>query len=245
MRFLVVNGNTTQPITDRVVAAARAAAGADVEIVGMTAPFGANVVVTEAENTVAAYAVLELLARHHRGFDAAILAISFDSGLFAAREVLPIPVVGITEAALETAAAGASAIGVITFGEASLPLYRSVFARYPAAAKIARIATIPTASTSAYVSAADLDSRVLEEVEDLARRHGITSVAICGAAIAGMAARLQPHTTSRLSDGVPAAIELLRSERIHAFTPPAADSLTASIKMTGVSDELRGLLERR
>ncbi len=46
--------------------------------------------------------VLQLAARHAEEVDAVILAVSYDTALYAAREMLDIPVVGMTEAAMLT-----------------------------------------------------------------------------------------------------------------------------------------------
>ena len=100
MRLLLVNGNTTQAVTDAVCAEARRICAPGTEIEGATASFGADIVTTHAGNAVAAHAVLDVLASHTGRYDAAILAISFDSGLAAARELFPVPVIGMTEAAL-------------------------------------------------------------------------------------------------------------------------------------------------
>jgi allantoin racemase len=81
MKLLLVNGNTTQAVTDRVLAEARRCAAAGTEVTGATARFGVNIVSTEAENDIAAHAVLDALSATHAGHDAAILAISFDTAL--------------------------------------------------------------------------------------------------------------------------------------------------------------------
>ena len=61
MRLLLVNPNTSAHITDRMVAAARAALGGDAEIVGATARFGPAVIGTRAEAAIAAHAALDEL----------------------------------------------------------------------------------------------------------------------------------------------------------------------------------------
>ena len=80
MKLLLVNGNTTQAITDRVVAEARRCAAPGTTITGVTARFGVSIVSTEAENEIAGHAVLDALAVHVPDHDAAILAISFRYG---------------------------------------------------------------------------------------------------------------------------------------------------------------------
>ena len=81
MRLLLINGNTTQAITDRCAAAARAVAGPGTEIVAATARRGPAIIGTRAENALAAAAVVELIAEHAGSCDAALIAISFDTAL--------------------------------------------------------------------------------------------------------------------------------------------------------------------
>ena len=247
MRILLVNGNTTQEITDRAVAAARRAAPKGTEVVGISAPFGANVVTTSPENLIAGHAILDALARHHQGFDAVILAISFDTALAEARELLRIPIYGITESALLEAVKKSDKIGVIIFGAASLPLYRSVFDRYPSSRAIAEVAMIDVASTKAYVTAGGLDVAILTEVNRMVRAHGIGATVICGAALAGIAERLQPQCDCLLVDGVPAAIRAaLASQGAPGSGQEIAQStLARSVRLSGVSTELALLFEDR
>src|SRR5688572_24487567 len=81
MRLLLINANTTQAITDRCAAAARRAAAADTEVVGVTATHGPRVIGTAAENEATQATVLELLAEHGGDCDAALIAVSFDTAL--------------------------------------------------------------------------------------------------------------------------------------------------------------------
>src|SRR5437879_13317023 len=62
MKVLLVNGNTTQTVTERVLAEARRCGAPGTEIMGVTARFGVSIVSTEAENDIAAHAVLDVLA---------------------------------------------------------------------------------------------------------------------------------------------------------------------------------------
>ena len=78
MRLLLINGNTTQAITDRCAAAARAAARPDTEIVPLTASRGPKIIGTRAENALASAAVIELLAAHAGTADAALIAENWD-----------------------------------------------------------------------------------------------------------------------------------------------------------------------
>jgi allantoin racemase len=213
MRILVINGNTTEAITERAVAAARATAGAAAEIVGLSAPFGPAVVTMASENEIAARAILQALADNHSGYDAVILAISFDTALAEARKLVPIPVYGITEEALKAAAALSDRIGVISIGEVSQPLYREVFARYPESSMIVGTSVIDMANVGAYVAAQGVDDRILAEADSLARGARAGAVVMCGAALAGAGARLQSALSFPLIDGVPAATKAALAAR--------------------------------
>lgn len=206
-RILVVNPNTSDAVTQAFVSAITAIAPADVTFKGVTGTFGAKIVTVAAENTVAAYGTLELIAKHVVGCDAVILAISFDSGLDAAKSILPVPVVGISHAAVFAAAQDNRRVGVIFFGEKSRALYEDLVRRC-GITPVGCIA-IEIGSVADYLTPQSKDSAVLKAVEQLVAR-GADSIAIFGSAIVGMAARLQPNSVVPLYDGLEALAETLQ-----------------------------------
>lgn len=190
MRLLVVNGNRTEAVTKRVVEVARQAASAGTEIAGVTARIGADYVRSRADETIAAHAVLDALAEHAGSFDAAILAISFDSGLFAARQLLPVPVVGMTEAALHFACQLAERIGVITTGAEARPLYRELFRRYGLESRIAELRTLEPGRAPSPLPPEELIRLLRDEACALAADPSIGCIVLCGAVHAGLAERI-------------------------------------------------------
>jgi Asp/Glu/hydantoin racemase len=128
MTILVINGNTIQAITDRVAATAQAFASPGTNIRAVTAETAARIIASRTENLLGAHAVLFLAARHHANCDAAIIAASTDTGLRAVREALPIPVVGMTEAALLTACTLGDGIGFLAIGRRVSAMYRETIA---------------------------------------------------------------------------------------------------------------------
>lgn len=206
-RILVVNPNTSDAVTEAFVSAISTIAPPDVMFKGVTGTFGAKIVTVEAENTVAAFGALELIAKHVVGCDAVILAISFDSGLGAAQSILPLPVVGISHAALDAAAQGNRRMGVIFFGEISRTLYKELARRY--GINPIECIAIEIGSVADYLTPQSKDSAVLHAIENLVT-EGAESIAILGAAIVGMAARLQPKADVPLYDGLEALSDTLR-----------------------------------
>lgn len=241
-RILLVNPNTTQAVTDVVLAEARRTASPSVALEAVTSDFGASIVSTEPENVIAAHALLELLATHHAGFDAAIAAISFDSGVFAARTLLPIPVVGITEAALHTACMIGRRYGLVVLGKMSIPLYDDLIDRIGLRTRLGAIEAVEVASRSQYLDRALMDRAILEAVERLATRGGIDVAVICGAAVAGVAHRLSAQASLPLLDGVAPA--LAQAEALARLKPksPTPLRLASDAPPRAVGEALARLL---
>ena len=244
MKLLLVNANTTEAVTELVLAEARRCARPETEISAVTATFGVGIVSTEAENVIASHAALDLLAKHHPGHDAAILAISFDSGLAAARQLSPIPVLGLTAAALHTACLLARQVGVIIFGGVSRSLYVQLFDSMGMHRRIAAIEAVELASPQEYLDAGSLDERALDAAARLSRHDGVEAIVICGAAVAGMARRLQPHLAMPVIDGVSAAIgqaELVVG--LNVRVRPRVRPLVAGRPTLGLSAAMQVFLE--
>lgn len=238
-RLLVVNPNTSQEVTERFTAEARRHVPADVVIDSVTGIFGASIVSTRAENVVAAHSALDLIARHGDGYDAIILAISFDSGLRATRDLTACPVVGITEAAIE-AASRHGKVGLIVFGAMSRGLYEDLVALYRA--PIEAIEVIDLNDAASYLAGSGRDEAVIAAAARLAQQ-GVAAAVICGAAIVGIAGRVAQRAVIPLFDGAaPSVDSALRLAAAPAppFTP--AKPLGAS---TGISAPLAALIAGR
>ena len=103
MKILVINPNISESVTALIAAEARRAASPGTVIVPATAPFGVAYIETESEAAVGAYAAMILYAEHGIDCDAVVIAAFGDPGLLAVREIAPVPVVGIAEAAFVAA----------------------------------------------------------------------------------------------------------------------------------------------
>jgi allantoin racemase len=224
MRLLVLNSNTSKVVTGKVEPVARAAASPGTEIVAVTGDFGPRVIGTRAENALAEASTLSLIARHGRGCDAALIAVSYDTGLKAARELFPIPIVGMTEAGLLTACMLGGRIGVITFGARVLPLYQEVIAGYGLASRIAAWRVIESAAAYQPGAHPELDRELAAAANDLVAKDYAEAILVTGAVMAGVPARLQPQVPVPIVDCIVAGVrqaEMLASLR---FTNPRAGS---------------------
>ncbi len=113
-RITVINPNTSAELTATITKAAQAVAGAGVRVTGVHPAVGVPSVESHAEEAIAAVAVIEQVRAHQADTDAFVIACFGDTGVAAAREVATCPVVGMTEAALQTACLLAHRFVVIT-----------------------------------------------------------------------------------------------------------------------------------
>ena len=113
-RITVLNPNTSAELTTTITAAAQRVAGAGVTVTGVHPRVGVPSVESHAEEAIAAVGVIDLVRRHRKDTDAFVVACFGDTGVAAARELAGCPVVGMTEAALQTACLLAHRFVVVT-----------------------------------------------------------------------------------------------------------------------------------
>ena len=198
-RCLVINPNTTAAVTERVVAACRAAQPG-LQWDGATARFGAAYIADEIGYAKAGHAALDAHEAFYDGHDVVLLACFGDPGLLALRELSRVPVVGLAQSSFE-AAARQGRFAVVTGGHAWAPMLAR-FAR--AQALDERLTGIHTIDWTGAQIAADPDRA--RDALVAAAQHGIDEGAQCillgGAALTGLAPSLQPQLAVPVLDNV-------------------------------------------
>jgi len=242
MRILVANANTTEAITQLCAAAARDAAAPGTEIVPATPRFGPAVISSRAENIIAGHAVLELLAAHSGQVHAVVLAVSHDTALEAARQLMPCPVVGMTEAACLTACMVAARFGLLTLG--GVETYRELIGRHGLSSRLSGLDGVAMTPQEAVRDPAGAEAAVLEGIHRLVE-GGADAVVLGGAALAGMAARLAARSPVPLLDGIACAVKQAEALVALNLPKPRAGSLAplSGRESSGLSAELAAMLK--
>ncbi len=195
MRILLINPNTTSAITDIVAGHARRIAGDGVAFVPVTGRFGARYISSRAAAAIAGHAALDAMAAHVDGCDAVYLACFGDPGLLALREIAPVPVVGMAEAACHAACMRGERFAIVTGGALWKPMLEEFVALIGLADRLACVRTIaPTGGQIAENPEAALVD-LAAACEACAREDGADVVILGGAALAGLAERIQPHVS--------------------------------------------------
>jgi len=245
MRLLLINGNTSQSITDRCAVAARAAAGPGTEIVPVTAERGPRIIGTRAENALAAASVIELLSTHGQGCDAALIAVSFDTALDAAREAAPFPVVGMTEAALHAAALLGGQIGFIGPLRRARGVYLETIARTGLASRVAGYRVLDMRPQD-YADPAGLVATTAGIAKELIEKDGAESIVVAGAALAGLIDKVQVDVPVPVVDGIAAGV-VLAEALVRLNRPKATAGSFAQLpkrEISGLSDAVRRLFDK-
>ncbi|GAP35497.1 aspartate/glutamate racemase family protein [Piscinibacter sakaiensis] len=225
MRLLVLNPNTSTGITDRLMAAGRAAAAPGTTLVPLTAPRGFPYIATRAEAQVGGAIALEMLAEHHdQGYDAAIIAAFGDPGLFGARELFELPVVGLAEAAMLTACMLGRRFAIVTFAQALGPWYRECVELHGLAGRLAGIRMLD----GRFREVSDVQDEKEALLVDLARaaveEDEAEVVILAGAPLAGLAARVQDRIPVPVVDQMAAAVKQAELVASLGVRPPTRGS---------------------
>jgi Asp/Glu/hydantoin racemase len=224
MRILLANPNTTVAVTDRIAAVARAAASAGTEIVAVTGQTGVPYIATRADAVIGARVALDLLADHAEGCDVAVIAAFADPGVGGARELLPIPVIGMAEAAMLTACMLGRRFSIVTFATAMGPWYRECVDYNGLSGRLASIRCVPGGFRDIATVQDEKAAELIDACRDAALRDEADVVILGGAPLAGLAGKIADQVPVPLVDGVAAAVR--QAEVLAALHPRKATAGT-------------------
>ncbi len=244
-RILLINPNTSEAMTALVLRHARAELPSDIEIVPVTARFGATVIASEAAFAVAAHATLDAYAANPGPWDAVLLACFGDPALHALREISPAPVVAFADAAMSEAA-GYGRFAIVTGGARWAPMLTRLAAALGHAATLAGVVTLPLDGGQIAANPEAALAALRAAVEQAVEQYAAQAVIIGGAGLAGLAARLQPDAPVPLIDSVLAGARragALAREHASSVAPAALPRAAGDcIATTGLGQELAALL---
>ncbi|MEM7255628.1 MAG: aspartate/glutamate racemase family protein, partial [Pseudomonadota bacterium] len=129
MQLLLVNPNTTDSMTKKMVTAANAVAATGSHIVGRTATYGPVSIEGYYDEVFSVPPLLEAISAHADA-DGVIVGCFDDTGVDAARCITDRPVIGICQAAMQHAAVVATRFSVVTTLSRSVPALEHLALKY-------------------------------------------------------------------------------------------------------------------
>ena len=234
MRLLVINPNTTASMTEKIGAAARAAASPGTEIVAVNPPGGPVSIEGYYDEAMSVPGLLTMIQTVTTA-DAIVIACFDDTGLDAARCLTDRPVVGIGEAAYHFAAMVANKFSVVTTLARSVPALEHNLHRYGLAARCVRVRSSEVAVLELEHEGSDACARISAEIGRAVAEDRAEAIVLGCAGMADLAGRLSAEHGLPVLDGVSCAVRLaeamvglnLRTSRLGGYAPPQGQKLMA------------------
>lgn len=206
MRLLVVNPNTSESVSRLIAEEARRAASPGTEITMATAPFGVAYIETRFEAQIGAMAVAEVAAERCHAHDAVVVAAFGDPGLPGLKEALPVPVVGMTEAALMSACLLGRRFSIVAISRRITAWYRESVEQNGLLGRLASIRSLQKPLHDIGSVQEDHAERLRELCLAAAEEDGADVVIVAGAPLAGLARSLKGELPVPVVDGVSSAV---------------------------------------
>lgn len=228
MRILIINPNTTQSMTDAIGEVARKYARPGTTIDCISPAWGPRSIEGYTEDFVAAVATLEEIARRRDQYDAFIIACYGDPGLFAAREIADVPVIGIAEASMHMACLVAHKFSIVTVLERARPLLEDCVRMHGLWDKCASIRTTPLSVLQIEQDWDAAERCLLEESRRAIEQDGAEAICLGCAGMGPLDERLQAALGVPVFDGTSCAVKLAeslydlgrRTSKVKAFMRP-------------------------
>ena len=220
MRLLIINPNTSDSVTALIAAEARRSASPGTELTVLTAPFGVAYIETRFEALIGAYATAQVAAEQHAGHDAVIVAAFGDPGLTALREVLPVPVLGMTESALATACLLGHRFSIIAISQRIAAWYRETVEANDLIGRLASIRTLERPLADIGSAQEDNRAQLLSLCGRAVDEDRAEVLILAGGPLAGLARSLTGELPVPVVDGVSSAVR--HAETLVALKPGRA-----------------------
>lgn len=220
MRLLLINPNTSQSVSDLIEAEARRAAAPQTAVRVLTAPFGVAYIETRFEALVGAYAAATLAGEHVHEADAIVVAAFGDPGIDGLRELLDIPVVGMTEAALMSACLLGRRFSIIAISRRITAWYRETVQANGLLDRLASIRCLDVPLRDIGSVQEDHGARLEALCRSAVDDDGADVLIIAGAPLAGLARSIRERIPVPTVDGVSSAV--CHAQTLVSLAPAAA-----------------------
>jgi len=246
MRLLVINPNISHSVSELIGSEARRAASPGTEITMLTAPFGVAYIETRFEALIGAYAAANLVAEHAAGHDAVIIAAFGDPGVPGIREVLDVPVVGMTEAALASVSLLGNRFSIVAISRRITAWYRESVEQNGLIGRLASIRSLDQPLRDIGAVQSDHAARLRELCTAVVEEDGADAIILGGAPLAGLARSIAGEIPVPVVDGVSSAVK--HAETLVELRPGTARVGSFAAPPTkanaGLPEPLRELLRR-
>jgi allantoin racemase len=206
MRILLINPNISTSVSELIDAEAKRSASAGTNIQTVTAPFGVAYIETRFEALIGAYAAAQLAGEHAGHYDAVVVAAFGDPGLPGLKEVLPCPVVGLTQAALTSACLLGNRISIVAISRRIRAWYQETVDSYGLGSRLVSIRSLDEPLPNIGSIQQDKAASLIATANLCVSEDGADVIILAGAPLAGLARSLSGKLPVPVVDGVSSAV---------------------------------------
>ena len=218
MRILIINPNTSNVTNIRIRGIVEPLIHAPDEIEVVSAQSGIKFIETIVQSMSTVPAVLDLVKMRHESVDAIIIAAFSDPGLCEARAIAACPVLGISEAAMKTAARMANRFSIITLGPQLCEVIYENATNYGVAEQLTEIRVLPWTVAKVSSDPSAHKKAFADACESFVSEQDIGAVIIGGGPLSGIADAIAGDLPIPVLDGVRCAVDMaleLYRQEIH------------------------------
>ena len=228
-RLLLINPNTSAATTSQVLENATRYARTGTEVSATNPDEGPTIILGRYEDQLATAAMLRKVESLDRdSFDALIVAAYSDSGLYALRELLAVPVLGLAESSMLLASTVGYKFTILTFVERLRPFLEDLVTRYGFETRLASIRIVELRATELRDSTGRPNPLLIEQARMALVEDGAEVILLGGSTLAGLDKVLEAEIEAPVIDGVVAAVKMaealldygLRTSKVKAFRTP-------------------------
>jgi allantoin racemase len=209
MRILVINPNTSEEMTRDIDREARQYARVDTEIETVCPSWGPRSIEGHYEEELAAVAMLEVIKDRAAEFDGVVIACYGDPGLAAAREISPVPVVGIAEASMLMACTVAHSFSIVTVLPRVKPLLEDTVRLHGLEARCASIRTTPLSVLDCERDPAAAGREIVKAARLAIEEDGAEAICLGCAGMGPLDKLVESEVGVPVLDGVACAVKLV------------------------------------
>jgi|SRR5581483_1589282 len=228
MRLLVINPNTTEEMTRDIGEAARRYARPGTEIDAVSPEWGPRSIEGHYEEAVAALAALEVVRERAADYDGVVIACYGDPGLAAARELSPVPVVGIAEASMLTACTVAHSFSIVTILPRVQPMLEDVVRLHGLERRCASVRTTPLSVLDCERDPSSAAREIVKASRAAVAEDGAEAICLGCAGMGPLDKAVQEELGVPVLDGTACAVKLLEgileyglfTSRVAAYQAP-------------------------
>ncbi|HKP18637.1 MAG TPA: aspartate/glutamate racemase family protein [Gaiellaceae bacterium] len=228
MRILVINPNTSVEMTRDIHEEATRYARPGTEIETVCPSWGPRSIEGHADDEFAAVATLEVVRDRAPEFDGVVIACFGDPGLFAARELSPVPVVGIAEASMLLACTVAHRFSVVTVLPRVKPWIEDTVRLHGLDTRCASVRTTSLTVLDCERDPAAAEREIIREGRLAVEEDGAEAICLGCAGMGPLDKAVEAALGVPVLDGVACAVKLveglvdygLATSRVAAFKEP-------------------------